>query len=346
MQKSSVAFDKHQDKISAQNCVVCLRSGKSLDHDRKYYFTNEVNFNYNIEAKKMEFEKFLKSVFQDDEDLILYVKRACGYSVTGENKEQSLFVLYGNGANGKSTFLEIFRYVLGEYVKNAEIKTFQPVKGEKIRNDLARLQGARLVTSFETNEGAHIDEGLVKSITGGEPLTARFLHKEYFEYIPSFKIWFAVNHKPHISGVDKGIWRRIKIVPFLATFEGEKADKNLFKKLQSEGEGVFAWLVEGAVDWYKSGLPAPESVQRSINEYKEDEDYFNRFLEDCCLKSEYGFVFTNDLLPAYHGWAVGNGAPKISDKTLKSRLANHGIKPVRRSNGRGYLGISLKPNIL
>lgn len=342
--KSLTEFDQKHSMVSVKNGVVDLKTGKLVKHQRSFYFTKELNINFDSRSSREVFDGFIESIFLKNLKIIEYIKRACGYSVTGENKEQALFLLYGSGANGKSTFLDAIRFVFSKYVKNAEIKTFQPIKSEKIRNDLARLADARLVTSIETNEGARLDEALIKSITGGDPVTARFLHREYFEYVPRFKLWIAVNHKPHISGVDKWIWRRMRVIPFNAQFEGASADKDLLKKLKLEAEGIFAWLVEGAVDWYKSGLSTPDQVIDATERYKDDEDYFAYFLEDRCKFEDSGFTLAGELKSSYSEWRRDNGCPELSFKTLKSRLLKVGIESARsKTHGlRGYKGICLK----
>ena len=182
----------------------------------------------------------MREVFQNDIDLIEYIQRCVGYSLTGDTSEQCFFMLHGHGANGKSVFTEILRALLGEYGSAVEFKTFMAGEGSASGNDLAPLRGARLVVASESEQGKRLNEAVIKQITGGDPLRVRFLFKEFFVFTPQFKVWLVTNHKPVIMGTDRGIWRRVRLIPFHAKFEGNSADKELTKKHMAELPGILA----------------------------------------------------------------------------------------------------------
>jgi putative DNA primase/helicase len=168
-----------------------------------------------------------------------------------------MFILFGAGANGKSTFLNTLMKLLGDYAIATPTDTFMKRNGEQISNDIARLRGTRLVTTTEAEQGKRLSEPLIKQITGNDAMTARFLYGEFFDFIPTFKIFMATNHKPLIRGTDYGIWRRIRLIPFTTTITPEKQDKHLEEKLVREGPGILNWLIEGAQRWCEKGLATP-----------------------------------------------------------------------------------------
>jgi len=182
-------------------------------------------------------------------DLIAFLQRATGYSLTGETSEQCLFILHGSGANGKSTFVETIHALLGDYGQKTETKSFMQRQSEGVRNDLARLKGARFASAVEIGRGQKLDEALIEEATGGDRIAARFLFKELFEFQPQFKLFLACNHKPEIRGTDEGIWRRVKLVPFDVTIPPKERDKRLLVKLRAELPGILNWALEGCQQW-------------------------------------------------------------------------------------------------
>jgi len=184
----------------------------------------------------------------DNRALVRFLQRAVGYALTGMTSEQVLFFLYGTGANGKSTFIETCRNLVGEYAQQADFDTFVPKENGHPRNDLARLAGARFVAAVEAAQGRQLAENVIKQATGGDTITARFLYREYFEFSPQFKLFLVANHKPVIIGTDEAIWRRIRLIPFTVTIPPEERDKQLLEKLQRELPGILAWAVRGCLD--------------------------------------------------------------------------------------------------
>jgi putative DNA primase/helicase len=190
-------------------------------------------------------------------DLISFLQTAAGWALSGDISEQIMFILFGSGANGKSTFLNTIMYLLGDYAIATPTETFMKKSGDQHTNDIARLRGTRFVTTTELEYGKRLAEPLIKKITGNDQMTARFLYGEYFNFMPTFKIFMATNHKPVIKGTDHGIWRRIRLIPFTTRITEEKQDKHLEQKLKTEASGILNWLLEGAMRWQKEGLKTP-----------------------------------------------------------------------------------------
>jgi len=205
-----------------------------------------------------------------------FMQRAVGYALTGDVGEQCLFVMWGTGANGKSTFVETLHALLGDYAQKAEMRTLLHRDTDTVRNDLARLRGARLVSAVEIGRGKRLNEELVKELTGGDTITARFLVREYFEFRPEFKLFLAVNHKPQIHGTDEAIWRRVKLVPFNVYIPPEERDKALGGKLRAELPGILNWALEGCLEWQRGGLREPEEVIAATADYRREQDLFPR----------------------------------------------------------------------
>jgi putative DNA primase/helicase len=183
-----------------------------------------------------------------------------------------MFVLFGSGSNGKTTLLEAIRHVMGGYAGQVAVKTLMAKRGDSISNDIAQLQGRRFVTSSEVDSGQRLAEAQVKQLTGGGMLQARYLYQEYFEFLPTFKIFMDCNHKPEIRGTDSAIWRRMKLIPFKVEIPASEKDGTLGEKLKAEAPGILAWAVRGCLEWQRMGLEEPECVQKATGDYAEEMD--------------------------------------------------------------------------
>ena len=296
-------FDTHKDLLNTPSGVVNLRTGELTPHDPRLMITRVTVAEYTNKTDCPRWEQFLWDIFGGDRDLIRYVQRAVGYSMTASTAEQMIFFAVGDGSNGKSTFFETLAGCMGDYATNAQPQTFlAKAHSNAISSDLARLKGARMVTVSEPEEGARLDEGLVKQLTGGDRVTARKLYAEEMEFSPEFKIWFATNHRPIIRGTDHGIWRRLCIIPFAVKIPADKIDRSLRWKLMREYPGILAWAVEGALAWQREGLgPTPECVRSAVADYRNEMDVFTAFLNECTQPS--GEVSSGDLYRAYVDWA-------------------------------------------
>jgi putative DNA primase/helicase len=329
--------------LNVKNGTLDLRTGKLKPHDRDDRITKLVPIDFDPNAKCPTFNTFLLEVCGGDVGLRDYLQRVIGYSLTGITKEQNLWILYGLGSNGKTTFIDIVKKVAGVYGRTADISTFTYKQSEHIRNDLARLFDARLVTSVEIQEGKLLDESVIKQVTGGDPVTSRFLFKEHFEYIPKFKLFMVVNHLPHINGTDRGIWRRIKVIPFTVSFEGKKKDKDLLSKLEKELSGILNWTIEGCLMWQREGLNEPDCVRAAGERYQRDEDSIEDFLAENTEKNPELKVRSMDLFKRDSEIQRELGMKVMSQKLFAQKLAIKGYEKKRDSKGRiEYLGLCLK----
>ena len=339
-------LDRNKSIIGCKNGILDLKDGKLYPHDKNAFITKQVPLNYNPEAPEPKlWLSFLNDIFGGNTELIHYIQKCVGYSLTGSTVEQCIFFLHGTGGNGKSVFLDIIRYIMGDYATNIQPQTIMTSQrtGNAPNGDIARLKGARFVTSVEPNEGVFLDEGLVKQLTGDDMVTARKMFGEEFEFKPEFKIWMATNHKPRIRGTDDGIWRRIHLIPFEVKIPEEKKDKNLKYKLVKEAESVFKWAVEGCLLWRSEGLSKPKSVSDATNEYRREMDIISAFIEDCCTVGS-GQTKALDLYVAYIDWAETNNEYKMPNTKFGLEMAKR-FEKIKNRSGAFYQGILMKNNI-
>jgi putative DNA primase/helicase len=309
------------------------------------FITKQVPFNYDPQAECPRWRQFVDEIASGHADLVSYLKRAAGYSASGFTSEQCLFVLVGRGANGKSTFVEVLKEVLGTYASSTPSSTIshfgRPKQG--VPNDIARLRGARLVSCSELEDGAKLAEQLVKEITGGERIASRFLYGEFFEFHPQFKLWLSTNHMPEITGQDEGIWRRVRILPFDAVFSGAARDPELKDKLLAEAPGILNWLIEGYREWREQGLSTPAVVGTATDNLRDELDSVREFLEGCCNIGPEEKVSKSDIGAAYRSWAFRQGYTPLGRGALRSRLLlNNRVTETRDARNRYYVGVSLK----
>lgn len=334
-------FDRSKDEFNTMNGVVNLRDGSLTNHSYDQYLSkiSYVEYTDNIDCPM--WEKFLNQIFDNDQELIDYIQKAVGYSMSGSTKEQCVFFAYGNGRNGKSTFLDIISDIMGDYATNIQPETIM-VRGQQggANSDIARLKSARFVTTVEPNQGARLNEGLLKQLTGGDTVTARHLYGKEFEFEAEFKLWMATNHKPIIRGRDLGIWRRMHLIPFTVQIPDEKVDKNLKYKLKKELTGVLNWAVEGCIKWQKEGLKMPQAVEDAVKEYKSEMDVITAFLEDRTVMGP-GEVASGDLYKTYVEWTAENNEYKMSN-TMFGKEVSLRFSKGQNSKGRViYKGLRL-----
>jgi putative DNA primase/helicase len=339
---SGEEWDADQWLLGCENGVIDLRTGGLRPSQQSDNITMTTPIAYDPDAAAPRWERFLEEVFSGNQELIDFIRRAAGYSLTGDTREQCLFLCYGAGANGKSTLLESLRMIAGDLSANTPFSTFEQRSGESASNDIAALYGKRLVTASETNEARRLNEARAKAVTGGDPVTARFLFGEYFTYTPTYKIWLAMNHKPTIIGSDDGIWRRIRLIPFNVSFKG-RADKKLAATLKDEAPGILAWAVRGCLEWQAAGLAEPQEVVAATNEYRIENDIVAQFVEAVCTRNQNGQVKGGDLYAAYKQWAVDNGDAPMTNTAFGRRIKQQeGITAERITGNVWYFGIQIK----
>lgn len=338
---STEQFDNDLHLFNVQNGYLDLKNGVLLPHEREKFFTKLSNVEYTNKADCPMWESFLNQIFNNDQDLIEYIQRAVGYSLSGSTEEQMMFILYGNGRNGKSVFLDILNEIFGSYATNIQPQAIMVKQQSSNANpDIAKLAGARLVTTTEPNEGQRFDEGLIKQLTGGDRVTARFLYEDEFEFTPQFKLWMATNHKPFIRGTDDGIWRRMAIIPFNVQIPEHKVDKKLTHKLKREINAILHWCLEGYLNWQQHGLKEPNVVKLQRDEYRTEMDSIEAFIQECCDVESHYSVKATDIFQSYDNWARDNNEYKMSSTKFGRELSKKFTK--FRSNGTYYKGIGIR----
>ena len=317
-------MDKYHDYLNCQNGIINLRNGELIKHDSSLNMSKICLCEYDPSDKKPQrWLQFLDEVCGGNQELIHYLQKAIGYTLTGSIQEQCCFFLYGMGNNGKSTFMRVLSDMLGSYSSNAQPETIMMKKSDdNARGDIARLKSVRFVSTEEATEGVRLNEGLLKQLTGGGKITCRFLYGNDFEYEPEFKIWFATNHKPRIVGTDNGIWRRIRLIPFEVSIPEDKVDKNLPYKLREELPQILHWAVEGCMMWQKEGLGLPKVIMDATKEYRNEMDLLATFIENCVVidytSSEN--ILAGTLFQIYCSWAKQNNEYEMTNRKFISEM--------------------------
>jgi putative DNA primase/helicase len=322
------------------NGIVDLQTGtlkQATQQDRITKFSPVV---FDSDADCLRFKQFLGEVFEGDSELTRYVQRAVGYSLTGSTREQCLFACYGKGSNGKTTFLEIVFYIMGDYGVDLPFSTLETKKyaiGEGVN-----LPGARFAKSVETREGRQLDEARIKSWTGGDTISIRPMYHNGFSFQPTHKLWLAFNHKPVIRDDSDAMWRRIRLIPFLHTFDSAHADKGLLEKLKAEASGILNWAVAGCLAWQGGGLRTPAAVERSTSEYEAESDPLAPFFEDCCEADEAFTVPKGELWNAYQDWCRVNRERPVSRKAFAEKMKSRGFGEGSTGSVRFWAGLRLR----
>lgn len=345
MHKNSVdisEFDGNDMLINLENSVYDMVSGINIPHDATLKFTKKANVSYDESKKCPRWEQFLREIFNDDKDLIKWIQKALGYSLTGKTSEQVMFILNGNGRNGKSVFLDVVSHIFGDYRTNIQPDSLMVKNSQGANSDIARLKGARFVTTVESNDGMRFNEGLVKQLTGGDTVTARFLHANEFEFTPKFKVWMATNHRPIIRGTDKGIWRRIRLIPFEREFTEEEVDLDLTSKLLAESDGILQWMLKGLEMWQKKRLGMCEKILMANKEYRQEMDVVSTFIEECVNNSLGKEVKASELYQHYKNYCLQNGFFVLTSTKFGRELDNKGYIKTHKRTGKYYQNISMK----
>ena len=344
---SGMTWDPDPYLLGVANGVVDLRTGMIRSGHPDDRLTMQVPVQYHVKAECPRWQQFLHQVFQCDEELIGFVQRALGYSLTGSVREQVLFLCYGTGSNGKSVFLDMLRNVLGDYAMNIPFTVLELQQRPSLTNDLASMAGRRLVTSSETNESTRLNEARIKALTGGDPVTARFLYSESFTYEPVAKFWLAVNHLPRVRDDSYGFWRRVRVLPFNEQFTGDDADKGLPFKLLEELPGILNWGVQGARNWRLVGLAPPSAVMTATQAYRKDNDELDGFVADCCAVADGVRAEPGHLFSEYQRWSKEQGIlerHRLGSRSFGTRIRERFGDSVSSNGKRYFLGIGLKAN--
>ena len=319
--------------------IVDLRTGDTLPHEPECYMIKITAVAPGGDCPL--WRQFLAEITGGNLELQAFLQCVAGYALTGSIREHALFFFYGTGGNGKGVFLNTLTAILGDYSAVAPMEAFVTTQGERHPTDLVGLRGARLVTAQETERGRRWAESRIKALTGGDPITARFMRQDFFTYWPSFKLVIAGNHKPSLSGVDESIRRRFYLIPFAITIANP--DQALPDKLRAEWPGILAWMIEGCRSWLDNGLNPPNSVRSATETYLSEEDSLAQWVEECCVRGKEQWGVGARLWESWKAWAETNKEPPGTRKAFAETMANHGFAPTKSQQIRGYSSINLKP---
>lgn len=336
-------IDSNSWLFNCANGTIDLKTGELKEHSKDDLLTIISPIDYDPKAKCDLWLKFLERVTGNKTDLISYLQRAVGYSLTGDTSEQCLFFLYGLGRNGKSTCIGTVRKLLGPYghKTNTDMLMVRDRNGGP-REDLADLKGKRLVVASEIEDGKRLAVVLIKEMTGGESIRADRKHEHAFEFVPTHKIWLSGNHKPVITDTTFSIWRRVKLIPFTVTIPESECDPDLPLKLEKEMPGILAWAVQGCLDWQKYRLGDSTEVKQATEAYRAEQDLLAEFIEDCCILKPSGVVAKADLYQSYKDWCDASKQTPISQRSFRGKIVERGIEETRGTAGvRQWSGITL-----
>lgn len=343
---SGMEFDTDPWLLGVTNGVVNLRTGTLRQAAPDDMLTMQTAVPYNPDAKCPLWERTVKDVFKDNPDIVPYIQRAFGYSLTGKCDEEVFFLLVGTGRNGKGTLVNTFSAILGDYADNLSFSSLEASKhgqaGGAASPDIAKLVNKRFVSASETTDGRQINEARIKTITGRDPITARFLYGKEFTFEPDFKLWLSVNHLPRVHDDSAGFWSRPHQVPFEQSYEGRE-DRTLKDRLIDEAEGILAWAVRGALEWQEKGLAPPHVCTKAKQEYRLSQEPLNQFYEDECVLDPKAKVKTHELFQAYNEWFDRNRfrGRKLGRNSFNLEVAKR-VGPHTRSNGaRWFSGIGV-----
>lgn len=340
---SVTELDKDKHLVNCLNGTYDLKEKKFREHRKEDFITKVAGFNYDQNAQAPRWKRFIDEIMLSDKEKVGYIQRWLGYALSGYTSESIFPIGYGHGANGKSVFMSIALQLLGDYAAQASAALFMAKKNDGSPNpELVQIQGKRLVFVSETSEGKHLDEQFIKSITGNDTIVARGLFQKSIQFKPVAKIFMATNHKPLVRGADTGIWRRLQLLPFGATFEGEKRDIHLEEKLVAELAGIFNWALEGFVEWEKTGVNLPKSMNIATLEYKKNMDSIGNFLDDMCVVHAEARGGVKEVYEAYKMWCNEMGENPMKNRMFKNRLEEKGFQQKRTKSARYWDGFGLQ----
>ncbi len=344
-------LDAHPFRLNVQNGVLNLETGLLEDHDPELYFSKILPIKFDLNNTAPKWEKFLDQIMEGKQEKKDYLQEFAGYCLTGSAREQCFLIFWGDGLNGKTTVVKVLLELLGPWAAQAPADTFLLHKNSlEAIHDLARIADKRLVVAVEPSEGSRLAEGLVKSLSGNDRITARHLYQGGFEYVPGYKVLIVTNHKPQIRGVDLAIWRRVRLVPFTWQVPEDQIDLDLFDKLKEEMPGILTWAVRGCLRWLNRGkLQTPAIVKAASAEYRSEQDQIHRWLDECCERGDDEDTETGKALYAsYREWCIENGecskgqTPNFTATKFGRRLQALGFDKTHTRTGSQYKNIKIK----
>jgi putative DNA primase/helicase len=333
-------WDADRWLLNTPDGAVDLKTGKLRRHRAEDYLRKITAVGPSGDCPR--FKAFLAKIMNDDEALVAYLQRVFGYCLTGDVSEQAIFFNYGVGQNGKTVLMSTVAGMLGDYCLATPIETFTESRNDRHPTELARMLGARLVTATETEAGRYWAESRLKELTGGERIPARFMHKDFFEYLPQFKPFISGNHKPRLRSVGVAMRRRVNMIPFAVTIPDSERDPGLADKLKDEWPGVLEWAIEGCLEWRERGLAPPEAVTKATDAYFAGEDGYADWIADRCEVIPGSVSRSSDLFASWRDWAEKAGQRAGDTKRFREEMERLGFPPKHTRDGNYYLGLRIR----
>lgn len=326
--------------LNTPSGVVDLRTAELREHNPKQHLTKITAVGPGGDCPL--WRGHLEKITAGDADLQRFIKRMLGYALTGSTEAHALFFMFGTGANGKSVVIDTAAGILGDYHQTAPIETFTASSTERHPTELAALRGARLVTAVETEEGRRWAESRIKTLTGGDRISARFMRQDFFEFQPQFKLLIAGNHKPGLRSVDEAIRRRFNLIPFAVTIPPDDRIEDFGQRLKAEWPGILQWMVEGCLEWQRQGLNAPAAVTAATAAYLNAQDALSAWIEEKCDCRAGAWETRAKLYESWSAWAASAGEHGGSRSRLFDAMEARGFHMTKRQGDRGFSGIGLK----
>jgi putative DNA primase/helicase len=339
-------LDKNPWLLNLRNGTLDLKTGILAPHSQADKITRLIDIDFNPVAECPLWIEFLISCMAGNQDLVSYLQKIVGYTLTGDVSEKCVFIMHGPKDTGKTTFVETIRLLTGEYAVKIQAQTLMWQRERNNTNDVARLKGARFVYASESEENERLAESRIKEMSGGDTLVARFLHAEFFEFDQEFKIWLATNNKPRVSN-DEATWGRLKLLPFVAVIPEAKKDKQLKNKLRAELPGILRWAIDGCLMWQRDGLQHPDQIVAATQDYHKQMDIIGMFVDECCEVGELFRARAKTVYDEYKTWCLDNGEKIESQRAMTFKLRSKNVDSEQITSGpykgsKEYVGIRLK----
>lgn len=336
-------LNQHPWKFNTTTGTIDLKTGSLRPHCKEDFLTQISPVAFDPTARAERWERFLDEIFLGDRELVAFLQRLSGYGLTGSVRDHILAILYGKGSNGKSTLVETTLAYLGEDYGIKAPSDFLLAKRDQHPTEKTDLFGRRYVACVETEDGRRLSESHIKELTGGDRIRARRMREDFWEFLPTHKVWLATNHKPGVNGTDEGIWRRLYLIPFRASFEGAAKDAQLSEKLLAELPGILAWAVRGCLAWQIEGLGRPKEIQAATSDYRKGEDQIAGFIEEVCWIAPQESIRASELLKAYQDWADDR---EMTQKRFGQQMTEREFDRATIGGRVVYLGIGLQPDFV
>jgi len=339
---TSEIWDRDPFLLGTPGGVVDLKTGILRDAQSDDYVTKQTAVAPGDSSEPELWVRFLEQATSGDAALVRFLQQIAGYALTGDVREHALFFVYGSGGNGKGVFVHTLKAVLGDYASAAPMETFTEARGERHPTELAMLRGARMVVAEESEAGRNWNSARIKTLTGGDPITARYMRGDFFTFAPSWKLLLVGNHQPLLRHVDDALIRRFNIIPFV--HKPQEPDLELEHKLQSEWPSILRWAIEGAIDWQRNGLQRPKVVGQATETYFETQDLTGSWLDECCEIASIHSETLKRLFQSFSTYAEAAGVHPGKAATLSDELARRGFRRIKDTHGirgRGFLGLRI-----